>query len=184
MLAGIWLMSVPGLLFGTLNVLAPLRMDDLGAGAAVIAACFLVAAGLEAIVTPFVGRVSDRRGREVPALAGLSAGAVVMVLLPWPDAAWQLGALIVLAAPAIGILWSPAIAMLSDGAERHGIEQAIAMAFVNVAWAVGQTAGSAGSARLADATADRVPFLVLAAACAVTFAVLQRGRARMPAVAA
>ena len=183
-LAGIWLMSVPGLLFGTISVLAPLRMDDLGAGATVIAACFLVAAGLEAIVTPVVGRVSDRRGREVPALAGLAAGAAVMVLLPWPSAAWQLGALIVLAAPAIGILWSPAIAMLSDGAERHGIEQAIAMAFVNVAWAVGQTAGSAGSARLADATADRVPFLLLAAACAATFAVLQRSRARAPAVAA
>ena len=87
-----------------------------------------------------------------------------MALLPWPSAAWQLGALIVLAAPAIGILWSPAIATLSDGAERHGIEQAIAFAFVNVAWAFGQTAGAAGSARLAEATSDRVPYLLLAAA--------------------
>ena len=52
---GIWLMCLPGLLFGTLNVLAPLRMDALGAGAAVIAGCFLVAAGLEAIVAPVVG---------------------------------------------------------------------------------------------------------------------------------
>jgi MFS family permease len=177
-LAGLWLMSVPGLLFGTLNVLAPLRMDELGAGATVIAACFLVAAGLEAIVTPIVGRVSDRRGRRAPALAGLAGGAIVMALLPWPGSAWQLGLLIVLAAPAIGVLWAPAIAMLSDSAERHGIEQAIAFAFVNVAWAVGQTAGSAGSGRLADATADRVPFLVLAAACALTFAALWRARER------
>ena len=29
---GIWLMCLPGLLFGTLNVLAPLRMDALGTG--------------------------------------------------------------------------------------------------------------------------------------------------------
>jgi hypothetical protein len=99
-----------------------------------------------------------------------------MALLPWPSAAWQLGALIVLAAPAIGILWSPAIATLSDGAERHGIEQAIAFAFVNVAWALGQTTGAAGSARLADVTTDRAPYLVLAAACAVTFAALRRAR--------
>jgi len=173
---GIWLMCLPGLLFGTLNVLAPLRMDALGAGAAVIAACFLVAAGLEAIVAPVVGRISDRRGRRAPARAGLAAGAVVMALLPWPSAAWQLGALIVLAAPSIGILWSPAIATLSDGAERHGIEQAIAFAFVNVAWALGQTTGAAGSARLADLTTDRVPYLVLAAACALTFAALRRAR--------
>ena len=182
-LLGVWLMVVPGLLFGTLNVLAPLRMDALGAGAAVIAGCFLVAAGLEAIVAPVVGRISDRRGRRAPALAGLAAGAVVMALLPWPSEAWQLGALIVLAAPAIGILWSPAIATLSDGAERHGIEQAIAFALVNVAWALGQTAGAAGSARLAEATADRVPYLVLAAACALTVAALRRARGRTPAAA-
>ena len=175
-LLGVWLMTVPGLLFGTIAVLAPLRMDELGAGAAVIAGCFLVAAGLEAIVAPVVGRISDRRGRRAPALAGLAAGAVVMALLPWPSAAWQLGALIVLAAPAIGILWSPAIATLSDGAERHGIEQAIAFALVNVAWAFGQTAGSAGSARLADATSDRVPYLLLAAVSALTFAALRRAR--------
>jgi MFS family permease len=173
---GIWLMCVPGLLFGTLNVLAPLRMDALGASAAVIAGCFLVAAGLEAIVAPVVGRISDRRGRRAPIRAGLVAGAVVMALLPWPSAAWQLGVLIVLAAPAIGIIWSPAIATLSDGAERHGIEQAIAFAFVNVAWAFGQTAGAAGSARLAEASTDRVPYLLLAAACAVTFTALRPAR--------
>jgi MFS family permease len=175
-LLGVWLMTVPGLLFGTIAVLAPLRMDELGAGAAVIAGCFLVAAGLEAIVAPVVGRISDRRGRRAPALAGIAAGAVVMALMPWPTAAWQLGALIVLAAPAIGILWSPAIATLSDGAERHGIEQAIAFALVNVAWAFGQTAGSAGSARLADATSDSVPYLLLAAASVLTFAALRRAR--------
>ena len=82
-----------------------------------------------------------------------------------------------LAAPAIGILWSPAIATLSDGAERHGIEQAIAFAFVNVAWAFGQTAGAAGSARLADAT-ER-PRAVPAARrgrAALTFAALRRAR--------
>ena len=176
LLLGVWLMCLPGLLFGTLNVLAPLRMDELGAGAAVIAGCFLVAAGLEAIVAPVVGRISDRRGRRAPLLAGLAAAVVVMALLPWPSEAWQLATLIVLAAPAIGILWSPAIATLSDGAERHGIEQAIAMALVNVSWALGQTAGAAGSARLAEATTDKVPYLLLAAVCALTIAALRRAR--------
>ena len=81
-----------------------------------------------------------------------------------------------LAAPVIGILWAPAIAMLSDGAERHGIEQAIAFALVNVAWAFGQTAGSAGSARLADATSDGVPYLLLAAGLGADLAALRRAR--------
>ena len=173
---GIWLMIILGLMFGTLNVLGPLRLDALGAGTAAIAGCFLAASALEAVVAPVAGRISDRRGRRAPAIVGLAASAVVMVLLPWPDAAWQLAVLIVLAAPAIGILWSPAIATMSDGAERHGIEQAIAFAFVNVAWALGQTAGAAGSARLADATDDHVPFLLLAGIGAVTALALRRGR--------
>jgi MFS family permease len=173
---GIWLMIIPGLMFGTLNVLGPLRLDALGAGTAANAGWFLAASALEAVVAPVAGRISDKRGRRAPAIVGLAASAVVMVLLPWPDAAWQLAVLIVLAAPAIGILWSPAIATMSDGAERHGIEQAIAFAFVNVAWALGQTAGAAGSARLADATDDHVPFLLLAGIGALTALALRRGR--------
>ena len=173
---GIWLMIIPGLMFGTINVLGALRLDALGAATAAIAGCYLVAAALEAVVAPLAGRASDRRGRRAPLIAGLTAAAVAMVLLPWPESAWLLAVLIVLAAPAIGIVWSPAMATVSDGAERHGIEQAIAFAFVNVAWALGQTAGAAGSARLADATSDRVPFLLLAGIGAATALALRRGR--------
>ena len=159
---GMWLMTVPGLLFGAIYVLAPLRLDDLGAGGAAIAGCFLVAAALEACVSPVVGRLSDRLGRRAPALAGLAASAVMMALLPWPSAAWQLGVLVVLAAPCIGVLWAPAIAMLSDGAEAHGLEQAFAFALVNLAWSVGEGGGAAGAARLADVTGgDGAPYLLL-----------------------
>src|SRR5215207_7286686 len=74
--AGMWLIAVPGLVFGTIGVLVPLRLDDLGAGAAVIGAAWLGAAALESGVSPLVGRLSDRRGRLFPCLVGLSAGAV------------------------------------------------------------------------------------------------------------
>ena len=49
---GIWLIAVPGLLFGTIGVLAPLRLDDLGAGATTIGAAWLAAAALESGVSP------------------------------------------------------------------------------------------------------------------------------------
>jgi hypothetical protein len=103
----------------------------------------------------------------------------MMVLMPWPQAAWLLGALIVLGDPVIGVLWAPAIAIISDGAERHGIEQAIGFSLVNVAWAIGQTAGAAGSARLAELSSDKVPYLLLAATCMVTVAALRRRAIRV-----
>jgi MFS family permease len=178
--AGMWLTTLPSVLFGTVSVLGPLRMDELGAGTAAIAAAFLGAAALEATAAPLMGRLSDRHGRLVPSVIGVASGAVVMAILPWPGSAWALGAVIVLAGPAIGILYTPAMAMLSDGAERFGVAQGFAFGFVNLAWATGQAVGDAGSARLADAVGDRVPYLILAGACVVTFAFLQRELARRP----
>jgi len=175
-LTGMWLVTIPGLLFGTLAVLGSLRLDQLGAGAAVIAGAYLFGAALEALVSPVVGRVSDRRGRLAPSLVGVAAAAVLMTLLPWPGTAWLLVALVVLAAPVIGILWAPSMALLSDGAEVRGLDQGFAFALMNLAWATGQTAGAAGSARLGEAFGDRVPYLGLSVLCAVTFAVLWRRR--------
>jgi predicted MFS family arabinose efflux permease len=173
---GIWLIAVPGLLFGTIGVLAPLRLDELGAGAAAIGAAWLAAALLESAVSPLVGRVSDRRGRLLPCLVGLSAAAALMLLFPLPGSAWQLVALVVLAAPAIGTLWAPSMALLSDGAEALGIAQGLAFALSNLGWSIGQTAGAAASARLADATSDAVPYVLLSGVCCVTIAILARAR--------
>src|SRR5918999_539808 len=124
--AGMWLTALPGLLFSTMSVLGALRLDELGATAAAIAAVFLVAAALEAGVGPPLGRLSDRRGRLLPSLMGVTGGGLAMVLLPWPGSAWTLAVLIVLAAPAIGILYTPAMAMMSDGAEAFGVAQGFA----------------------------------------------------------
>ena len=173
---GIWLIAVPGLMFGTIGVLAPLRLDELGASATVIGAAWLGAALLEAGVSPIVGRVSDRRGRLYPCLIGLSIGAVLMLLFPWPDAAWQVILLVILAAPSVGMLWAPSMALLSDGAEALGIAQGLAFALSNLGWSIGQTAGAAASARLADATSDAVPYLLMSALCCATIAILARAR--------
>ena len=141
MRTGLALVTVPGLLIGTLSVLGPLRLDEFGAGAAAIGAVWLVAAGLESIVSPLAGRFSDRRGRLAPLLAGLVAGAVTFALLPWPDTALVLVVLIVAGTPAIGLLWAPAMAMLSDGARRVGLEQGLAFGLMNLTWATGQSLG-------------------------------------------
>ena len=178
---GMWLMVMPGLLFGTIGVLVPLRLGALGAGAAAIAAAFLVAAGLEALVSPFAGRLSDRRGRLAPCLAGLAGAGVAMLLLPWPGSPWLLGALVIVTAPMVGLLWAPGNALLADGAEARGLEPGFAFSLTNLAWAAGQTIGAVGSARLAQAAGDALPYLLLAGVCAGTVAVLWRVRDLEPA---
>src|SRR4051812_9645493 len=60
MLAGMWLTALPAAAFGVLDVLAPLRLDALGATGLALGATFFAAAGVEAIIAPGAGRAADR----------------------------------------------------------------------------------------------------------------------------
>ena len=60
-LLGLWLMTIPALLFGTLNVLTPLALDARGFGAVALGGLWVTAAALETVINPWLGRVSDRR---------------------------------------------------------------------------------------------------------------------------
>ena len=53
----------------------------------------------------------------------------------------------------------------------------------NLGWSVGQTAGNALSARIADATSDAVPYVILSALAAGTLVALVRIRATSPTLA-
>src|SRR5439155_8407248 len=63
-LAGVWFVMLPGLLFGTLSVLGPLRLSHLGFGSLAIGATWVVSTALEAFASPQLGRLSDTRGRR------------------------------------------------------------------------------------------------------------------------
>ena len=174
LLGGLWLVMLPGLLFGTLTVLAPLRLADLGVSAVGIGAVFLTATTLEALVSPIMGRVSDRRGTRYAITIALIASAIGCALLLWPERAAALVPIAVFAACAFSMFWTPAMSLLSVSAERVGLEVAWIFALSNMAWAPGQGVGSAAGGALARVTADAVPYLLLAGCCVVTLAAVRR----------
>ena len=174
-LFSVWFIALPAAGFGTLNVLGPLRLDALGLGAVAIGAVWLVSAGCEAVLSPIVGHVSDRRGRLVPLRVGLAAAAAVFAVLPVFDArTWSFVPALVACTIALGTFWAPAMSMASDEAEATGLDYAFGFALVNLAWAPAIVAGAAGGGALADATSDTVPYLTLSALCALTLAALWR----------
>jgi len=178
-LAGFWLFTLPAIFAGALEVLVPLRLDDLGASGAAVGGVFLVAAGVEALVSPVAGRVSDRRGRLVPIRTGLAGATVMAVLLPLPGTVLLAAAALVVAVAALGSFWAPGMAMLSDSSEQAGLDQALAFSIANLAWALGHVLGGGAGGALADATADALVYGLLGAACALTLAgVLTLGRSR------
>jgi MFS family permease len=169
LLLGMWLTTLGGLLFGTMAVLAPLRMDHLGASNVTVGAAFLIAAGGAAISSPIVGRIADRSGWRGPVRVGLLCSAAFAILLPLPESPALLFILIVFADPAFGAYYPAAGGMISTGAERYGLDQGYAFGLVNLAWGMGQVLGDAGSAGLAQATVDAVPYALLAATCLLTY---------------
>ena len=175
-LLSVWFVVLPALLFGTLGVLAPLRLEDLGYSAVAIGVLWLCTAAIEATANPLVGRVTDRVGRLGPMTVLALGSACVAAALPWPDTAAVLAALVVASGITFGSFWTPAMALLSDEAETRGLQYAYAFALINVAWAPGQAMGAVGGGALAEVTSDAVPYLVLSGASLITFAVLWRSR--------
>jgi MFS family permease len=173
-LTGMWLTTLGALLFGTLGVLVPLRMDHLGASELAIGGAFLVAAAVAASASPVIGRVSDRHGWRTPVLIGLAISAVWALLLPLPTAPAVLFVLVVVADPSFGVSYPPAGALISHGAEDVGLDQGYAFGLFNLAWAGGQVIGNAGSAGLAQATADAVPYALLSVLCLATIVTVRR----------
>jgi MFS family permease len=173
---GMWLTMLAGLGFGVLDVLAPLRLSRLGAGAIVIGATFLAEAAIEAVLSPLAGRLSDRRDPLVPVRLSLAVGVAVSLLAPVVRPAGWLVALLILGMPAFGTLFTPAMALLSAGAQRLQVNQGLAFGMTNLAWAAGQAVAAAGSGALAQATSDIVPYSLLAAACLASLIFLCRAR--------
>ena len=73
-----------------------------------------------------------------PAQTGLHN---VYVTGPTGTSVAVLGLLIILVAVVLGGFWAPAMAQLSDVADDYKIEQGLAAALMNLAWAAGQIVG-------------------------------------------
>jgi predicted MFS family arabinose efflux permease len=171
--SGFWLVSLAAMLLGVISVVAPLRLDELGWGALGISAAFLVSAGVEAALNPFLGRWSDRYGPLAPVRAGLFAAIALSVILPWVDLRWPHLLLVMAAGAAYGVFWVPGTALLSDGAETAGIDQGFGMALLNVAWAPANVVGAALGGVLAELVGDSA-YLFAAGLCLVTLAATHR----------
>lgn len=167
-LLGLWLMTIPALLFGTLYVLAPLALDDRGFGAIAIGGLWVAATAIETGVNPLLGRASDRYGTALPIRLALLASCAVSLALAaseWPPV---LIPLLFAAAIAYAAFYTPALTMISHSAENVGLAQGLSFGLMNASWAIGNAIGPAAGGGVADLTSDAVPYLAGAAICFVT----------------
>jgi predicted MFS family arabinose efflux permease len=161
---------------GTVTVLVPLRLNSLGSSDIEVGATFLIGSALATIISPFAGRLSDRKGRFWPIRLGILSGVAFLIGLSWASNVLLVGAL------AVGYLgWSfnliapPVIAFISDVTEFTTWETAIP-AIILVAFAGGELIGSIGGSTLATISGDATTYRVLAIAGLATLLLLRRSK--------
>jgi MFS family permease len=173
---GLWLTMLAGLALGVLDTLAPLRMASLGVTALVIAGTFLASAAVEAALSPLAGRAADRRGAIVPIRCSLVGAVAISLLAPTLASAAVLIPVLIVGMPSFGTLFTPAMTLVSEGAQHQRLDQGLAFGLGNLAWAAGQAIAAAGSGALAQVTSDLVPYLLLTAVCLGTLFLVRIGR--------
>jgi MFS family permease len=155
--------AVPSVLFGAVEVLVPLRIDDLGGGHGLIAAGFIGGAAIEATLAPLSGRASDRVGRRRPYVAGLLVCAVAMMGVGLAGALAGVIMALLLVSVGAGLCFAPAMTLISDTAAIGNLHQGFAAGLSNMAWASGQVIGGVGGGAVATLAGNVAPSAMIAA---------------------
>lgn len=181
LMLGFWLILLEACTIGAIGTLLPLRLSHFGASGVAIGITFVSASLMAALLTPAIGRLVDRRGIMLPLGAGLGLTALLLVLVPLPQAAVPLAVLTVmtLGGP-LTASTMPAVSLITDAVERLGAALAFASMMLNLAWALGETIGAPAAAGLSVATSDAVPLALLAAAMLMTLGVVLLRRSLVP----
>jgi MFS family permease len=177
-LGGLWLNTLPAMLFGTLVVLAPLALDDAGWSTLSIATVFFASGVLEVVLNPYLGRATDRHGRLLPIRIALVGSLAVALALAAASEPLLIAFLVGGAALTFGALYTPGMALTSHRAESTGLAQGLAFGIMNSSWAVGALIGPALGGALAELRGDAVPYLLGAGLCGLTLLATQRVAAR------
>jgi MFS family permease len=153
--------AVPSVMFGAIEVLVPLRIDELGGSHGLIAGGFIAGAALEATLAPLAGRISDRVGRRLPYVVGLSICAVAMVAIALAATLGAVLAGLIITSLGAGLCFAPALTLISDVAESSTLHQGFAAGVSNMAWASGQVIGGVGGGVVASLTGNAVPSIAI-----------------------
>lgn len=149
--------AIPSTMFGAVEVLVPLRIDELGGGHGLIAGGFIVGATLEAALAPFSGRYSDRVGRRTPIMVGFGICAAAMAAIGMAQTLSLVMTALVVTSLGAGICFAPVLTMLSEVSESSQLHQGFAAGLSNIAWASGQVVGGAAGGAIASVAGNAAP---------------------------
>jgi predicted MFS family arabinose efflux permease len=160
MACAVLIMTLVAAVSGVLETLIPLRMGSAGYSASAISVMLGLAGVGSAATQLTVGRAYARVGGLRIAFGSIAAMALVTAMLAVPDAALALAAIYVLGTPAISAQYAVSFPLAAEGADEVGLPHGIVLGAMNVCWGFGFFVGPAVGAAIAQATSDRVTYLL------------------------
>ena len=170
----------PSAAFGMAIVVGPLKLDDLGATPWMIAAAFAGGSLVEALIGPWVGKLSDRIGRRLPYMVGLLVMAGALTVVGLFNVLPVLFAGVLLVAFGAGLAFTPASTLITDAATNGGLNQGYAAGAANVAWGGGQMIGAVGAGYLATIAGYALPTAVMVAVLGIVWLIVRPVTAQAP----
>jgi predicted MFS family arabinose efflux permease len=179
MACAVLIMTLVAAVSGVLETLIPLRMGSAGYSASAISVMLGLAGVCSAATQLTVGRNYERVGGLRIAFGSIAAMALVTTMLAVPDTALALAAIYVVGTPAISAQYAVSFPLAAEGADEVGLPHGIVLGAMNVCWGFGFFVGPAAGAAIAQATSDRVTYLLATMLSLVALHVL-RGLALSP----
>ena len=175
---GLWLIALGGLTIGVINSQAPLELSALGMTAIGISIVYLAMSGTAAVVSPIVGRESDRNGRGRIAVLLIIGAAISMIAAGFAQPLVLVVPLLIIAGTGLEALYVPGSALLWDGAAKADTSTGEILAMANMIWAGAMAIASVFAGVMVTALGYASPFIAVAVlACATIPAVLPIARA-------
>jgi DHA1 family solute carrier family 18 vesicular amine transporter 1/2 len=160
-------MTLVAVVSGLLETLVPLRLGAAGYSASAIS-LVLGLGGIEAAATQMaVGRAYDRLGGLRIASVSVVAMAVLMVVIAVPSSALAVAVIYVIGTPAISGQYAVSFPLATAGADAVDLPHGIVLGAINVCWGLGFFVGPALGAAIAQASSDRVSYLLAAGVSAL-----------------
>ncbi|HEY0387964.1 MAG TPA: MFS transporter [Gaiellales bacterium] len=155
-------MSLVAVMSGLVETLVPLRMGTAGYSASAIS-LLLGLAGVTAAGTQLlIGRAYDRAGGVRIAMVAIAGMAGMLALLAVPTSALAIAVLYVVFTPAISGQYAVSFPLAAAGADEVGLPHGMVLGAMNVCWGFGFFVGPAAGAALAEASSDRVTYVLAA----------------------
>lgn len=165
--------------FGGVVTLLPVYVSDIGMDAFHVGMLLTVFSVVFIIIQFPSGALSDRKGRQLPIVAGLGLGIVSLVLLPTQTAFPLLAAVMVLYGLAYGLLFPSISALVADHSrpDERGIATGIFHALLTAGVAIGAPVMGGIGEVVGVSTALMLTSVVMALALGVVVVVFPKKRA-------